>query len=1366
MSARDGTVLRTLAPLSGAPGEGFIFGGGRFVAGRTGASTWELRRVSDGATHMTIDGARLVRADKRYVVAVPWKGGMFRMWETATATLVAEWDAPEEPLRSVVLGETDLVATGPSGIWIWPLDDLKSRRLVEVPADGHLVYDDAQLGPGGRSAVVMRRSEFDNSCTIVDLTGETADWSERKLKARWVTYSPDGSLVSFADETGPDRVFEARVPYREIEPKAWGLAWAPKEPGRFVDTEHVVTAGAQVSKKPLAGKVDRAFAVHGDALLHGQRDQEKGGYTVQLSRLSDWQTKNLGHFPEEPIEVLVDQHGGERRWVLRGLNGAVALFTESRRVESFAFGSARNAIYAVHSISPDGGSVLLETHRWELAQWDRFAETVVPIPGALRHEYDPRFEPRWRDQPALAGDGGLAVFLSSNRVLKAWDVEKQQIVGTMSLNSDARERLHFRVHPTQRSVVLYGDESQPAFWNLGSGASPRLEPPLQVAEGVQDAVFSRDGKHLLLIGEGGRAWLLDGADGANRRPLLGHRWYVTAAQFDDSGDVLATADSAGVVALWDTASGKRLCADRLASFPIWRMALSGDGTRLTIGPWRRGFESRERVFDLTRVAALAEPTIDRASFARTALERVMAYGGAHTEEARLRAAEILSAAGRTDEALALCRETLRNPSLMGRMDAGLLGLIRDASETDTENVALRCDLAIALAREDGSFDAARDLCKSIRDDDLRHPDDRRALALALYHLARRAMENEIALLKRAEALLASLRETRATNRRHYYLLALILDQRSSTEDQTLRFRRIWAASRTGLRTTFAGTSDLDSLDVWTSALRPDALFSFSFWHLDRDHLPDAAMVAAARAARPVLASDHWVLAAIEYLGGIGAKRTRRFSAAESHARAALDHLRAIGRDGAPETHERFLRLARGQTRILLAECLERDPNRRKQAASEARDVFQELTEEGEGVLDPEGRPARIGEWAARARCVVLLGRPWNGVVPQFNDYVRDVVQHIEKDIGRERSPFMSERDALRVLRLVSLAQAAFSESTWVYSWQLSRARDLWASVSPELELLAEAADDARPDLAEVLRGERVAMLDGAAPTVDAECARWRAERFWAFRDRGRAAARGTTPEIRALAESDLEAALSEASQFQGDAVPSRRDIAAVQLAYARAFARRVTWDAGEPDEIQRVPAVFRAAVDSARGLTRAHPEDGAAVRLLDSALSSYWQACSRHDQAPEAASALDELIEHRRRRWERAGQPGDGVDLAEALLSRGRAVEAGDVLTGMDRGTLSPPVRLRWTRGHAAAKALREDAESGTAPAGMLVIDAVGELRVGDVIFATEARSALGWEWWTRTEREAVPVERGSETVRIDLEPARLPAVLPFLGRN
>jgi WD40 repeat protein len=127
-----------------------------------------------------------------------------------------------------------------------------------------------------------------------------------------------------------------------------------------------------------------------------------------------------------------------------------------------------------------------------------------------------------------------------------------------------------------------------------SRCQPSPPLPAHPKPGVNDVVFSKDGKTLVVAGSDGKIRLLDGVSGLEQRTFSGHTNAIYMTVFSPDEKLLASSSRDLTARVWDLASGRELHKFTGFRCAVKTVAFSPDGRRIAAS----GNDGMIKIWDL------------------------------------------------------------------------------------------------------------------------------------------------------------------------------------------------------------------------------------------------------------------------------------------------------------------------------------------------------------------------------------------------------------------------------------------------------------------------------------------------------------------------------------------------------------------------------------------------------------------------------------------------------------------------------------------------------------------------------------------------------------------------------------------------
>ena len=517
---------------------------------------------------------------------------VIKVYDTASGTLLHELaGAPALPLSMAFLGDGQrLLATGfPDDIRsgapftrIWTLAEQKPALQI----DGINGYAGQPAHPDGSRVLVADESGLH----VHDArTGaRLAHWlAGQALYA--ATYSPDGTRIAVAASDGVVQVIDAR--------DGRALQQYTETKGQFLSAVLFSPTGKDLLGLP--GRTDIP-QLNGDIRIWNVADG-----ALRLSFATDAGLLYVLQFSRDGRRFATVGSEGYKVWsTTRG----VLLFSVPRALTEFArvalspdgdtlvtadFQNRIAEVWDVRSkrmmhtldlhtdgisaaaFDPNGGHLLLASRDGSADLWN------MPADKAWRYEsfetlpYVARFDPAGRHLlvgGGRAGDGRIMILDRQSGSIKQRMDGHDDVVVDLDLSKDGRR------------LVSASLDGTAALWDYAHGT--RIATLSHSPEGTYTARFNRSGDRILTttspdgsVPDDDATWLWNGLDG---EPIarLSHTKFVYAADFDHSGERVATGSFDGTLNLWRATDGKLLRSWPANKGPIHGLTFSPGDTQL------------------------------------------------------------------------------------------------------------------------------------------------------------------------------------------------------------------------------------------------------------------------------------------------------------------------------------------------------------------------------------------------------------------------------------------------------------------------------------------------------------------------------------------------------------------------------------------------------------------------------------------------------------------------------------------------------------------------------------------------------------------------------------------------------------------
>jgi WD40 repeat protein len=233
-------------------------------------------------------------------------------------------------------------------------------------------------------------------------------------------------------------------------------------------------------------------------------------------------------------------------------------------------------VYAIPRITPDGKYLFFEKYDRETDRSDIYW---------VRTDVIKKLGPPMAPDPAAAD---LAATYPPDR-LPITPATAARVENLLTFQGQNVSSVDLVFLPDGEHLASFGSDATYHVWDVDSGQEVRSLSP--GGGPVYYAAFSADGSRLAVEGPGHTIQVRDvrqpqsnGVEsGQVVHSLRGHNGSVMSLAFSADGALLATADSNGLIEVWEVGPGRELFSLRGHSSPIGALAFSADGSRLASG---------------------------------------------------------------------------------------------------------------------------------------------------------------------------------------------------------------------------------------------------------------------------------------------------------------------------------------------------------------------------------------------------------------------------------------------------------------------------------------------------------------------------------------------------------------------------------------------------------------------------------------------------------------------------------------------------------------------------------------------------------------------------------------------------------------
>jgi WD40 repeat protein len=536
----------------------------RTIADISGAAAVFPTAVVD-AKHPVFATSITPRGD---LIAFAGRDRRARLLRTSDLTVLAQLEGHGDRINSLKLSsDGGLLATASMdhtiGLW-----DTKKNRATALC--GHAAsVEDVDFQPGGTMLASAGRDGVVQIWNIGSLMKAT-EFRDAEGWAQAVRFSPDGQLLSYADQAG-------NIVLRRTDD--WSVVNRIKGGEKHILSLSISGDGKKLVSATYAGIV-RAWSLPDGASLGAL-----SGHNDRLWRVA---------FTPDNLIATASWDGTVRLWDSETLQHAATIDAHDHWVTDVAFASTGAMVTA----SEDG----------RVRLWD-VSGTTPMFPSNTDHDQDVLRAAFSKDgrtfaSGSLSGKVRVYRFDERRRLLRLCDaIQHPSWVLGVALSSDGGLLASVGTAAGAKDNFI-------ALTDTKSCETRRIEiGRLHVTDLRIDPV----GKYLAAATPDGAVRMYEIAVGVEARVFSGHSGEVTAVSFDASGEHLASAGIDGQIIVWRVANGGVVRQLRGHGAEIWFMEFSPDGQRIAsagsekairVWDWKSGQELPHRILSPTTGAAV------------------------------------------------------------------------------------------------------------------------------------------------------------------------------------------------------------------------------------------------------------------------------------------------------------------------------------------------------------------------------------------------------------------------------------------------------------------------------------------------------------------------------------------------------------------------------------------------------------------------------------------------------------------------------------------------------------------------------------------------------------------------------------------